>query len=104
MRGYEKRFSRSAGLCSTCNSSSTCWHRTRRGFDAQHCELFDNAGEATGPVAIRGDEIMTTKGRSGEPQPQEVRTLKGLCLNCEIRETCMLPRPVEGVWHCEEYQ
>ncbi len=29
---------------------------------------------------------------------------KGLCMNCDERETCMLPRPESGVWHCEEYK
>jgi hypothetical protein len=39
---------------------------------------------------------------SNEQSP-EMRPLKGLCINCENRHTCVLPRPVEGVWHCEEY-
>lgn len=28
---------------------------------------------------------------------------KGLCFNCDNRDNCMLPKPEEGVWHCEEY-
>jgi hypothetical protein len=30
--------------------------------------------------------------------------LKGLCVNCELRDECMFTKPEEGVWHCEEYQ
>jgi len=34
----------------------------------------------------------------------EVGELKGLCINCENRFTCILPKPAGGVWHCEEYR
>ncbi len=104
MRDDEDRLSRSVGLCATCDNSSTCWHRSRRGFDAQHCELFDNSGGSDGPVAVGGSKTMISTNRVSEDLSNEVPVLKGLCINCEIRETCMLPRPIEGVWHCEEYQ
>jgi hypothetical protein len=29
--------------------------------------------------------------------------MKGLCLNCENRETCQYPISDGGVWHCDEY-
>lgn len=32
------------------------------------------------------------------------KPLKGLCINCEHRDTCTLPRPETGVWYCEEYE
>ena len=35
---------------------------------------------------------------------EEFSDLKGLCINCEIKETCDFPKPVWGVWHCEEYK
>ena len=47
---------------------------------------------------------MTATERASEDLSNEAPVLKALCINCEIRETCMLPRPIEGVWHCEEYQ
>jgi hypothetical protein len=28
---------------------------------------------------------------------------KGLCSNCENRNTCVNSRMEGGVWHCEEY-
>jgi hypothetical protein len=30
--------------------------------------------------------------------------IKGLCMNCDNRFECLLPRPEGGVWHCEEYR
>jgi hypothetical protein len=28
----------------------------------------------------------------------------GLCVTCEAAETCALPRPEGGIWHCEFYR
>ena len=30
-------------------------------------------------------------------------SFKGLCVNCDHRFTCTLPKPESGVWYCEEY-
>jgi hypothetical protein len=27
-----------------------------------------------------------------------------LCSNCEDRHVCIYPKPVGGVWHCDEYR
>jgi hypothetical protein len=29
---------------------------------------------------------------------------RGLCVNCDLRETCAFHKPEGGVWFCEEYQ
>ena len=29
--------------------------------------------------------------------------LRGLCVNCDHRYECTFPRPVRGVWSCDEY-
>ena len=28
----------------------------------------------------------------------------GLCMNCELRETCQLQKAPGGVWFCDEYE
>jgi len=104
MRDDENRRSRSAGLCSTCDNASFCGYRARRGFDAQYCELFENSSGAAIGASTVGNQTVSQTDIKDEPVTQEDSQLKGLCINCEIRDTCMLPRPIEGVWHCEEYQ
>jgi hypothetical protein len=42
--------------------------------------------------------------RSEQGEPEEVVHFKGLCMNCDHRFECRLPRPEGGVWHCEEYR
>lgn len=32
------------------------------------------------------------------------RIHQGLCVNCDVRETCTFSKPEGGVWYCEEYQ
>ena len=34
----------------------------------------------------------------------EDRPLRGLCVNCDEREFCKLPKAPAGVWFCEEYR
>lgn len=38
------------------------------------------------------------------PAVEQPHIHRGLCVNCDVRETCTLPRPEGGVWYCEEYQ
>ncbi len=87
------------GLCSTCNNSTTCVYRVKRGFDAMYCDMFDchvksNGHEELEPVLIYAE----TAAKYSNPAQH-----RGLCANCENRESCVLPQPDEGVWHCEEY-
>lgn len=104
MRNDENIPFRSAGLCSTCDNATFCIYRAWRGFDAQYCELFENSsGVATGTNTVGNQTVGQTEKRD-EPVIRKDTPLKGLCINCEIRETCKLPRPIDGVWHCEEYQ
>ena len=39
---------------------------------------------------------------SGEAAPF-FGALRGLCVNCDLRRECTYPKPVSGVWNCDEY-
>ena len=86
------------GLCATCNNAADCVYRKRRGADAIYCETFDGYARPNGGNGKRVATIVTTLeiAKSSE--------FKGLCVNCEDRDTCKLPRPKGGIWHCEEYK
>jgi hypothetical protein len=91
------------GLCSTCNNAAFCVYRAKRGFDATYCDMFDVYG-----VPTKGNghgESDTFIALTEMKAKQLARTkYKGLCSNCENIDTCTLPKPEEGVWHCEEYE
>ncbi len=44
-----------------------------------------------------------TPEETKDKKPEE-RVFKGLCINCDLRFTCTLPKPETGVWYCEEYR
>ncbi len=87
------------GLCGTCDNAAECVYRRRRGFDALFCEMFD----AIGSNGNGGDRATAVVIVEKEPDTQASLQVKGLCVNCVHRDVCKLPRPAEGVWHCEEY-
>jgi hypothetical protein len=95
------------GLCSTCNNNDNnampnCGLRMRRGFDAIFCELFDTYSEKD--PGSRKDRWDNSRPKTKKSGMTSSNNLKGLCINCEHRESCLLPKPDGGVWHCEEYE
>jgi hypothetical protein len=42
------------------------------------------------------------RNSSGESAPF-LGVLRGLCGNCDLRRDCTYPKPVSGVWNCDEY-
>ncbi len=88
------------GLCLTCNNSGTCVYRNRRGTDAIYCELYD--GYAI-PQNGHGSKMTGAAVVGGSLDAGATQT-RGLCVNCEHRDSCQLAKPESGVWHCEEYE
>ncbi len=84
-------------LCSTCNRTSTCSTHSTRQRPIMFCEEFD----AFVPVST------SAGGKTVSPKPlskQDAAKYKGLCVNCENRETCTTHKDEGGIWHCEEYR
>jgi hypothetical protein len=87
---------KAVGLCSTCNNNPDCFHRARRG-PALFCEMFDDY-----VPSLAGDTVMRPGHGSG--MVEDTASGAGLCVNCENRSICNLPKPAGGVWHCENYE
>jgi hypothetical protein len=84
-------------LCSTCNHAETCGSRSTPERPILFCELF----EASAPAPTAAPAAAPPAALAGGQGAVEH---KGLCANCENRETCTMARPEGGVWHCEEYR
>ena len=84
-------------LCSTCNHAGTCDPRSTAEHPIFFCEMF----EAFVPASV---VAPTTTGPERQANPAGMVGLKGLCINCEHRESCSMHRPEGGIWHCEEYR
>ena len=82
-------------LCSTCSHAESCGNRSTTERPIFFCELFEVFAPPP-PVAPAPAREPAARRDAGE--------YKGLCVNCENRSTCALPKPEGGVWHCEEYR
>jgi hypothetical protein len=84
------------GLCATCNNAPGCTLKEGKDGPVYQCEEFD--GYQPAPAKI--EPIAAPKKGNGK----EARQYKGLCVNCEHRETCAHADLEGGVWHCENYE
>jgi len=85
------------GLCSTCNHARNCSYIRNSSQPVIFCEEFDSFTPPIVEVAVE------------QPAPtiEDMKTwdeYKGLCVNCDLRETCAIRKPETGIWHCEEYR
>ena len=83
-------------LCSTCNHAPTCKNRGTPDKPVFYCEEFDIY------VAVAPKKTLASVPSPAKRMNSDKN--KGLCLDCENRETCVFPIPQGGVWHCEEYR
>lgn len=87
------------GLCITCNNDLNCRFVRNPKRPVLFCDEFDNFTPPIDNVSlppVLPDKNLDDGGNDSDKY-------KGLCVNCENRATCNLPKPASGVWHCEEY-
>ena len=85
------------GLCVACVKDPTCTYM--RMLPVIQCEEFE--GYEPRSKSQQSSEESTDPISPQRPAPAEY---KGLCTSCENRETCAFPKPVGGIWHCEEFR
>jgi hypothetical protein len=86
------------GLCRTCGHAPDCGYIRNSEQPVVFCEEFDSS---TLPMA------EDTQPEASAPTAADMRLwdeYKGLCMNCDTRETCAIRKPETGIWHCEEYK
>ena len=92
------------GLCRSCVGRATCTYPRPKDRQVLFCAEFE--GELLHParpyVAMAAPE-WKPQTRMGNPDPEE-SAYKGLCRTCEKRSSCTFPKPLGGVWHCEEFE
>lgn len=94
----KKKSKANRGLCLTCNNAPTCIFYQRNGSRiVWYCELFDDY------VPVQELQKPEKKVESKTEEKSKGK-FKGLCVNCEDRDTCTFTKPEGGIWHCEEYR
>ena len=84
-------------LCSNCNHAEACAGRNALRRPIFFCEEFDVSVPVANSRLVRSVPMEASKRHSTNEHA-------GLCMNCDNAETCTLPKPEGGVWHCEEYR
>lgn len=84
-------------LCGTCNHNPGCTYRATTDRPLFYCMEFDTYA----PVSRASLGNVSRIASDGERNTDKYR---GLCSDCEDRETCTIRGLEEGVWHCEEYR
>ena len=94
------------GLCATCKNASTCTYPRDPQRPVLDCCEHEGHEECEGSVslALLGTGQIFSRGTDSRVRDTDSAEFKGLCRNCENRDTCTFPKPEGGVWRCEEYR
>ncbi len=93
-------------ICQTCIYVSECVHYQKSLIACNpiwFCENFDNITS----LQVAENEKNYSEERSFQSSKPGTKAIpgrmRGLCLNCGDRASCLFPIVEGGVWHCEEY-
>lgn len=85
------------GLCRDCSNADTCTFPRDPSRPIRSCDEFEEL--AFPPTASSVARPVRSLVRE---DPAKATELKGLCKECALRFTCVYPKPLGGVWHCDE--
>jgi hypothetical protein len=89
-----------AGLCRTCVKAPECTFPRDPRRPVRSCDEFEGADM---PRSERAPRMLVASVFPSDGTPARGATeLKGLCVQCARRHTCVYPKPAGGVWHCDE--
>ena len=91
------------GLCRYCKHSAECLFPRDPEVPVFHCEEFEDEDEIREPERDVNTK-NTVDNKNCTAGPGSSSKFPGLCSNCAHRDTCVFPKPVSGVWHCDEYE
>ncbi|MCU0559181.1 MAG: hypothetical protein MUD16_03200 [Desulfobacterales bacterium] len=86
-----------AGLCSNCRHAGDCAALMRAAVPIAQCEMHECG------LSARPRLSLVKQRAAAEPEACDQEPLLGLCENCDHVRACRLPKPLSGVWQCEEY-
>ena len=93
-------------ICQTCIYASECVHFRNSQIACKPIWFCENFDYRTSPQAAENKRIYSEERSSQYSKPSIEAIsgrMKGLCINCDNRASCLFPIVEGGVWHCEEY-
>ena len=90
------------GKCANCVRMELCTSRKNWIGPIRECEDFEDRRSSAPDPAVEPLPFPADRPVDLEPQTDE-EIYKGICSNCDHRETCGYRIPGQAVWYCEEY-
>jgi hypothetical protein len=93
-------------ICQTCIYESECVHYQNSQIASKPIWFCANFDTMASLQVVEKEEIYSEERSSQSSQPgieAIAGRMKGLCINCDNRASCLFPIVEGGVWHCEEY-
>ncbi|MBN1980975.1 MAG: hypothetical protein JW795_05555 [Chitinivibrionales bacterium] len=88
------------GLCNTCLYGEKCLYSHDFSMPRNYCEQFQLMTEGQ-------EKDMPLNHASKDTDIGEIAasdSIKGLCVNCENKQNCVMSKTEGGIWRCEEYR
>jgi hypothetical protein len=90
------------GICAKCKRMELCTSRKNWIGPIIDCEDFDDRRATAPDLAVESQSFAMNKSID-LAAPEEAEIYKGICSNCDNRETCGYRTSDQAVWYCEEY-
>jgi NADH:ubiquinone oxidoreductase subunit E len=88
------------GICANCTRMELCTSRKNWIGPIRECDDFEDRRAAPDLTLESKSFVMDKLTNPASPEEEEI---KGICSNCDHRETCGYRTPGQAVWFCEEY-
>lgn len=96
------------GLCSSSEQAPGCSLPAEPARPVQQCEEYVGERAPARPEASgardAGPEPTARAGEDSCAEQASSQVYRGLCVSCESRFDCEIPKPEGGIWRCEEYR
>lgn len=92
------------GICEVCKNNLTCAYVRNPDLPVLQCEEFQGYEPQPAKIVRRRTTVSAGAGSVSSTATPDSSVLKGLCVNCDNRDSCIYPKPEGGVWRCEEYE
>ncbi len=93
-------------ICETCINAPECTHYQNSRMTSTPIWFCEDFNDRASLHVAENEKICLEESSSHAFNPGiEIipGRMKGLCINCDNRATCIFPVKDGGVWHCEEY-
>ena len=91
------------GICSACKHEAVCIYPRDKVQIVLNCGQFEPCPPIAPPTPSK-DQAELEKLWQKPSGKKSGTKFVGLCSSCEDRDACIYPKPLGGVWRCEEYR